>query len=244
MKLGLAIKHFINRFGYDIRYHRPFFDNIVKPLGIQTILDIGANDGMYAKEMNERFPTAKIFAFEPLSDCFARLSEVAKVHTAIIPLNTGLGSEHGSFLIERSSFHPSSSLLPMSALHKALYPKSAISKKEKISITRLDDIAKTIDIKQPLMIKIDVQGYEGKVIEGGTETLRKASVIQIETSFFALYESQPLFNDIAEHMRSLGFSYYGALQTHYSKKTGLPMYEDSIFISNATLRRFEEAEIA
>ena len=39
--------------------------------------------------------------------------------------------------------------------------------------------------------------YEGKVIEGGKDTLSKASIIQIETSFFPLYEGQPLFDDIA-----------------------------------------------
>lgn len=243
MKLGLVVKQLINRFGYDVRYHRPLYDIIIKPLGIQTILDIGANDGHYSKEASRLFPNAAIIAFEPLSDCFQRLLEVSKVHPNITPLQIGLGAESGSFEIEKSSFHPSSSLLPMSALHKTLYPKSAVTKKESITIARLDDIAKTVEMRVPLMAKIDVQGYEGKVIEGGADTLKKASVIQIETSFFPLYEGQPLFNDIAEQLGRLGFLYYGALQTHYSKKTNRPMYEDSLFISRDIAERFEQEEV-
>lgn len=244
MKLGLTVKHLINRFGYDVRYYRPLFDLTVAPFAIKTILDIGANDGHFAKVMSEQFPNAHIFAFEPLSDCFNHLSEVAKLYKNITPIQSGLGTQHGSMEIERSDFHPSSSLLPMSALHKKLYPKSAVSTKETISITRLDDIAKTIDIALPLMVKIDVQGYEGKVIEGGKETLSKASFIQIETSFFSLYEGQPLFTDIAEQLHALGFSYYGALQTHYSKKTGRPMYEDSLFIHTLVRSQFESQELS
>ena len=244
MKLKIILKRLVNRFGYDVRYYHPLLEIVVQPLGIQTILDIGANDGLYAQEMSVRFPNATIIAFEPLPDCFARLSEIAKIHNTITPIQSGLGAESGSFEIERSSFHPSSSLLPMSALHKKLYPKSAKVTKERITIARLDEIAKTLTIKLPLLVKIDVQGYEGKVIEGGKDTLSKASIIQIETSFFPLYEGQPLFDDIATQLHAIEFTYYGALQTHYSKKTGRPMYEDSLFIHNTVRSEFEKQELS
>ena len=60
MNLRMTLKKVLNRFGYDIRYHRPFYETIVMPLGIQTILDIGANTGHYTKEMRERFPQARM----------------------------------------------------------------------------------------------------------------------------------------------------------------------------------------
>ena len=243
MGFGMKIKGLINRFGYDVRYHRPLYDIVIGPLGIKTVLDIGANDGKYSLEMCERFPDARIYAFEPLADCFSRLSEVAKQHPNIIPFDTALGEETGALDIERSSFHPSSSILRMSSLHKKLYPKSAATIKERIKVARLDDIMRGQAIENPLLIKIDVQGYEGSVIRGGAETIRRAACIQVETSFFSLYEGQPLFDDVAKMLHELGFHYYGALQTHWSKTTGHPMYEDSLFISEKIREQFEQAEL-
>jgi FkbM family methyltransferase len=243
MNIYLKIKQLLHRFGYDIRYHHPFYETVIEPLGIITILDIGANSGHYSKEMNARFPKAIIYAFEPLGDCFTELEALAKNIPNIHPLHYALGDENAEQDIERSTFHPSSSLLSMTSLHTTLYPKSAGSTKERITIKRLDDIAPTLSLTAPLLVKIDVQGYEDKVIDGGTETLKKAAAILVETSFFPLYEGQPLFTDIAEKLSRLGFSYYGSYHTHYSKKTGRAMYEDSVFISEDTRKHFETEEL-
>lgn len=243
MKLYLHLKTLLQRFGYDIRYHRPFYPTIVQPLGIQTILDVGANNGHYSKEMTKLFPNATVYSFEPLIDCFKEIEILAKTNPNIHPFHCALGDQNTSQDIDRNTFHPSSSILPMTTLHTTLYPKSIGSTKEHIVVKRLDDIAKTLTLTTPLLVKIDVQGYEDKVIEGGAETLKKADIILVETSFFTLYKGQPLFNAIAEKLSGLGFSYYGSYHTHYSAKTGHPLYEDSVFISRNVQKKFEAAEL-
>jgi hypothetical protein len=74
------------------------------------------------------------------------------------------------------------------------------------------------------------KGFEDKVINGGRKTIGKAAVVIVETSFVPLYEKQPLFADIHDLMKNLGFSYYGDAARHYSKDTNKLIYEDSIFI--------------
>jgi len=111
-------------------------------------------------------------------------------------------------------------------------PKTAGVQIETIHIARLDDVAKDISIKGKVVIKIDVQGFEDKVIAGGTETFKRASLILIETSFVELYEGQPLFGDIHDQLRALGFSYYGSAAEHRNQKTGELLYQDSIFVRN------------
>lgn len=224
----MRIKKLLRRKGYDIVRYHSFFDSTLKPLGIQTVLDIGANTGEYSKEMRALLPHAQIYAFEPLHDCFARLSAALPGDERFHALNVALGDSNEEAVIQRSSFHPSSSLLPMSDLHKTLYPKSKDATEETIQVMRLDDAVQDISFETPLFIKMDVQGFEDKVIKGGPNTLAKASALQIETSFVPLYEGQPLFDDIYQLVRSMGFVYRGEVARHYNKQDQL-IYQDSIF---------------
>lgn len=225
----MRIKKALRRQGYDIVRYHSFFDSTLKPLGIKTVFDIGANTGEYSKEMRALLPHAHIYAFEPLGDCFAHLEATMHGDQRFHALNVALGDSNGESIIQRSSFHPSSSLLPMSDLHKKLYPKSKDATEETIQVMRLDDAVKDISFETPLFIKMDVQGFEDKVIKGGPNTLAKAAALQIETSFVPLYEGQPLFDDIYQLVRSLGFAYRGEVARHYNKEDQL-IYQDSIFI--------------
>ena len=238
MGIALTIKKALLRYGYDVKYYRPFYETILASQGIKSVLDIGANDGHYAKRMLELFPNAKVFSFEPLPDCYERLSALAKEYPAITPIHTALGSEKATLTMERSSFHPSSSMLHMTELHKRIYPKSATRAAEAVpvSVDRLDTIAETLPLAEPFFAKIDVQGYEDKVIEGGKKTLSRAVCIIVETSYLHLYEHQPLFKDVHDLVTSLGFSYCGSLERHYDKDN-FPTYEDAIFLRNDLLKR-------
>ena len=229
----MFIKKILRSLGYDIRYYHSYWDTVVAPCHIQTVFDIGANNGEYSKEIFAHIPEAEVYAFEPLSDCFETLTKSFEGNPHMHAFKTALGDSLGETTIERSSFHPSSSLLPMAKLHKELYPKTADSTKEKIAIARLDDVAKNIDIKGKLMIKIDVQGFEDKVIAGGKNTFARASVILVETSFVELYEGQPLFSDINKLLVDLGFSYGGVATEHRDKKTGELLYQDSLFVKKS-----------
>jgi FkbM family methyltransferase len=226
----MVIKKFLRRFGYDVRYYFPFWETVVLPRDITTVFDIGANNGEFSKEVFSHIPGARVYAFEPLSDCFATMEKALGTNPHFHGFNIALGDTSGTGTIQRSSFHPSSSLRTMAALHKTLYPKTAGAKTETIQIARLDDVAKDISIEGNLMLKLDVQGFEDKVIAGGTETLKHASLVLIETSFVELYEDQPLFGDIHNQLRDLGFSYHGAAAEHRNPQTGELLYQDSIFI--------------
>ena len=56
-------------------------------------------------------------------------------------------------------------------------------------------------------IKIDVQGGELGIFINGTKTLETVSFIHTEVSFIELYEGQPLFADVDQFLRSLGFRF-------------------------------------
>jgi FkbM family methyltransferase len=226
----MAIKNLLRRFGYDVRYYHPFWETVVVPLDITTVLDIGANNGEFSKETLTHLPEAQVYAFEPLGDCFQTLQKTFAKESRVHGYNVALSDTAGTSVIHRSSFHPSSSMRTMAALHKTLYPKTAGESEETVTMARLDDVAQDIPFNGNVMIKIDVQGFEDKVITGGTETFKRAKLVLIETSFVELYEGQPLFGDIHDQLRALGFSYRGAASEHRNPNTGELLYQDSIFV--------------
>lgn len=226
----MLVKKMLRALGFDIRRHHSLHATVLKHHDIKTVLDIGANDGHWSQEMRALLPKARIYAFEPLRDCFDRAQERLSNDKNFHAFNVGLGDTDTITHIERSSFHPSSSLLRMSPLHKELYPKSANSKRESITLRRLDSFGRELELMPGILIKMDVQGFEDRVIGGGRTVFAKASVVIAETAFIALYENQPLFGDIHDLMRSLGFTYRGNCGEHFSSKTGERIYEDSVFV--------------
>jgi hypothetical protein len=95
---------------------------------------------------------------------------------------------------------------------------------------RLDTVARTLDLRDPLLIKMDVQGYEDRVLRGGEQTVKRAQVLLVETSFARLYEEQALFEDVHDILRAWGFRYAGSLDQLLNPRTGQALQQDSIFV--------------
>ncbi len=229
----MQIKGLLRKRGYDLVRYRSFWDDVAKPLQPQTILDIGANDGAFAERMRKQFPNARIISFEPLKDAYEALNKRMEGDKNFVAYNIALGESAGQTVIHRSASNPSSSLLPMGALHKKLYPHTAEHTDETIEIKRLDDVLNPQTLQKPLVIKIDVQGFEAGVIRGGQKIIKTADIVLVENSFVTLYEGQALFGEIHELMQQLGFSYRGRSETHYNEKTREPIYEDSVFMKSS-----------
>jgi FkbM family methyltransferase len=230
MSAIMTIKKLLRKRGLDVVKYHSFWDDIAKPRGIETILDIGANDGSFAQWLREQFPEAEIISFEPLNEPFERLMERMEGDEKFRAYNVALGETAGTQMIHHSASHPSSSLLPMATLHKELYPHSVEHIDETIRIERLDDLMRSEHLDSPILAKIDVQGFEAGVIKGGRETLSKADIVLVENSFVTLFEGQALFGEIHSLMQSLGFAYRGRSEVHYDPHTKMPIYEDSVFI--------------
>jgi hypothetical protein len=121
----------------------------------------------------------------------------------------------------------------MAELHKSAFPFSADNTAVKVRVERLDDFASQLTLIEPMLVKIDVQGYEGHVLRGGQETIRQASVVIVETSFEQLYEGQPLFPDVNRMLTEWGFTYLGGLDQFGDPQDNRPLQQDSVFVRRA-----------
>ena len=202
----------------------------LKDLGINTIIDIGANIGQFAQMIHKVLPTASIFSFEPIDDCYQKLIKNMADVPNFYAFNYALGDTDTDMEMHVNDFTASSSLLPMMDLHKQCFPYTAHECIKKVKVKQLDVAARGLDFDGNLLVKIDVQGYEDKVIRGGQRVLSQAKVLIVETTFERLYDGQPLFKDVYDLLSNMGFSYMGNFQQMKSPLDGGVLQADSIFV--------------
>ena len=195
----------------------------------KTILDIGANDGYSVTLFRQIFPDARIVSFEPLADCFQIVQTKIQEHPPGKAFHCALGDADESSIIHRSEFTPSSSLLPMDQIHREEFPHSARSTEEKITVRRLDGMLSELKLESPFIAKLDVQGFEDRVIRGGEQTFRKASAIVVELSAYSLYKGQATFSGVHSQLESMGFVFRGTIDQMYGPKDGRILQFDGLF---------------
>lgn len=230
MPITFIINNFLRKYlGIEIRKYKEDYRWLTR-LNISTVVDIGANEGQFALKFSKILPSADFYCFEPIGSCFNTLkSNLANVKCKLFPY--ALGDENAEMEINVYDHNPSSSLLEMAELHKSVFDKSFdIKSREKISVKILDEILEDELNNKSYLVKIDVQGFEDKVIKGGKNVISQAKVIIIEMSYVELYQEQKLFNDIYSLLISLGFSFKGNLAQSINPKNGEVLYSDSIFI--------------
>lgn len=232
------VKSLINRAVAPFHMELAYSHLVVRPetkldwlrsLDIRTVLDVGANDGAFAGDIAAKLPDAHVISFEPLRDVYEELRRRCPP-PRFRAYNFALGDADGRTQIRRSRFSPSSSLLPMLELHTSAFPHTTEEGVDDIEVRRLDSL--DLRIEPNLMVKLDVQGYEDKVIKGGAETIKKAVCVLTEVSFEPLYAGQPLFEDIQAMLRELGFEYKGSWQQLPDPRDGRILQADAIFLKS------------
>jgi FkbM family methyltransferase len=218
--------------GLDIRRVDPTENNYVwlAKHNISAVLDIGANTGQFAQMIHKILPHAAIFSFEPIEGCYNHLVKnminVPNFHA----FNYALGDTDTNMQMHVKDYTPSSSLLPMADLHVQAFPYTANEHIEEVKIRRLDEVAQELDFAGNLLVKIDVQGYEDRVIRGGQNVISQAKVLIVETTFERLYDGQLLWKDIFDLLSNMGFRYMGNFSQMKSPLDGSILQADSIFL--------------
>ena len=175
-----------------------------------TIIDAGANVGQFALTAAQRFPMAEIHCFEPVPDVYEILKSNVKRTPKIHTYNCAVGDINGKIQFYRNDYTPASSIMVIQGDQEDHNRTNCEAKRTKIievDIFRLDDLGSTfgINIKQPALLKLDVQGYEKKVLQGADKILECINYIVLEAAFVKLYENQPLFDELHQMLYGIDF---------------------------------------
>jgi len=200
---------------------------------ITTILDCGANAGQYVADLKKAGWAGKVYSFEPLSDAYEKLRARAGASEQWQAFHFALGEKNEQSTIQIAGNSYSSSLLQFSTDFKELRPDASPVGSETVTIRRLDDVVKeeSLSFDGPVMLKLDVQGFELSVLRGALETLPLVSVLQCELALIPSYEGGATFVEVREFLRERGFVLAHLIDGHVNHETGELREVDGIFLN-------------
>ncbi|MGG5812286.1 FkbM family methyltransferase [Falsiroseomonas sp. CW058] len=150
----------MDEIAFHTRLHRP-----------GVILDVGAHDGLLTLPL-ARLPGARVIAFEPLPPAFARLRAAVLAEPRPLPVTLrteALGRAPGRLLLSV----PVLGGVPAEQWASTAKDYAAF---DGLEVQRIEVEVTTIDalgLAELQHVKLDAEGAEGEVLEGGRETLRR-----------------------------------------------------------------------
>jgi FkbM family methyltransferase len=240
VRLNLALQRGLRRAGFELHPYSPGpvpqeedvrRVKLLRAIGVDLVLDVGANAGQYARRLRLAGYEGRIVSFEPLSDAFAALERNAARDPLWSARRVALGDEDGSSEIHVAGNSWSSSLLEMGERHLASAPESAYVASETVDVARLDSIWPDVvrDGEKPFL-KLDVQGFEMHALRGARENLDQVAGVQVELALTKLYEGDSPWREVVDHLEEKGFQLAGLEPGFEDPDSGRMLQADGIFI--------------
>lgn len=162
-----------------------------------VVFDIGAADGSWTQHALQVWPDAHYVCFEPLVERRASLDKLVAQHPGQVSLQAcGVGDVEGELSLGVTDFLWDSSFA---------YGGSSA---RKVTVRRLDSLFSEGAIPRPSFVKIDVQGFEKRVIEGGEDVLKNTDFVLMECTFIAFCDEMRTLDKSIAFMSERGFIPY------------------------------------
>jgi FkbM family methyltransferase len=214
--MGLS-REIARLFGYDLmRYKKSFrfeatLDRLLKNHDFNCVLDIGANNGWFSGHCIKKLGSVPVYSFEPANTLAQGLREKAagRPHWKIV--QAALGDQAGEAMLNLSG--GSGVFNSLNAANPEFVDRFSelnFVGSETVTVTTLDAFARenALADHDGLLIKIDTQGHDFKVLKGGKETLASARAVIIELPFQNIYDTTESYRDILDFMDEAGFDIY------------------------------------
>jgi FkbM family methyltransferase len=234
----IQTREIVRRYGWDINVV-PLTggvagERLLKLLKVQNIdfvIDVGANQGQYARQLFALGYAGRVLSFEPLSSAYHKLQIASAAYPNWeVAERCAVGDADDEIEINISQNSFSSSLLSIHPTHTSVAPDSQYIGKEKVKIIRLDSILpKYLQQASAPFLKIDVQGFEEQVLAGASAILPKVKGLQLELSLVELYKGGKLFEEMLGKVLELGFELHNLFPEFTDEKSGRLLQVDAVF---------------
>lgn len=190
----------------------------------ETVFDVGAFRGDFARACLAEWPDVVTHSFEPL--------EPTPLDVAVFPRwfwhTCAIGNECDVVVIHRNVFVPSSSMLPMAELHEEAFPYTKGSEEVKVGMVTLEEMSELI-IERALL-KIDVQGFELEVLKGAGEFITAFRAVVLEVSHETLYHGAPTPEELCAWLDAHGFTYSKRVDELKHPRGGELLQSDELWV--------------
>ena len=157
-----GLKNLLTPFLRSTQYERVFSSSFFSNVRTGDIVwDIGANVGWYSRELALKVgPSGRVVAFEPVPSCYRKLHEICSGLESVIAFNFALGSRDDliDMVVEDD---------PLASTHHFVYQKKTLEKQTvAVPVRSAESFVVEHPYLFPNLIKVDVEGQEGAVLEG------------------------------------------------------------------------------
>jgi FkbM family methyltransferase len=162
-----------------------------------VVYDIGAADGSWTRHAMKYWPHSSFVCFEPLAERRVALEQLKKDYPGKVNfLPCGVGDVDGEL-----SFGVTEFLWDSSFAYAGTSSRS-------VPIHKLDTLLYQGIMPPPAFIKIDVQGYEKRVLDGGMLAMQSTDLILMECTFFKFCEDMRTLDVTIAYMAERNFIPY------------------------------------
>lgn len=162
----------------------------------QVVYDIGAADGGWTRMALRHWPASRFVCFEPLAERQAALVALAAERPGQVEVRAcGLGDADGELSLGVTDFLWDSSFAYAGRIART------------VPVRRLDSLV-AAGLPRPDFLKIDVQGFEVRVVRGGRDSVIAADLVLMECAFFPFCPEMRSLDRTVAIMAELGFVPY------------------------------------
>ena len=218
------------RHSLEFRYLDPEIVGLLRMFGVDLVLDVGANRGQFARELIRAGYEGRIISFEPQSDAHADLVEASRSQPQwTVAQRCAIGDRTDTAILYVAGNSESSSLLPMLATHQAAAPASRYVSSERVPMHRLDEvIANEVASAAKPFLKLDVQGFARRALDGAGRILHRIVGIQVELDLVPLYGGGVLIEEMLPRLRGLDFAVYKLVPGFTDRRSGRLLQVDGV----------------
>ena len=196
---------------------------LLPKLGIDCLLDVGANQGQYGSMLRRSGYKGRIVSFEPVKASFDILRAKAAKDPQWSVYNYALGATAGESMIHVSRSTVMASFLDATEFSHEQFPEGMqVTRDEKVTIQTLDAVFSLVTegLKSPrVFLKMDTQGYDLQVFAGAKRSLPQVRGLQTEISIQAIYEGMPDYLESLATYTKAGFVMTGLYPVSRDKRT-------------------------
>lgn len=189
---------------------------------INVIMDIGSMDGGDAVFFKKYFDHALVYSIEGLPENYDKF---IKNLDDVIGIKSVMANYDGTCKYHQKNIN---------GIH-GIYDRgqSYGNKIIDLECVRLDTLCKIYNIKQPDMIKIDVEGATFDVLEGCGDLINNIKIMHIETETYPFFRNQRLHDEVCEWLSNKNFR---CIDVTFAEITPKCFQSDSVWINKKFMK--------
>lgn len=223
--IRFRLRQFLRTFGVRFRSGTPSARDMdaicahLSGLGFEpkTIIDVGVADGTL--ELYRHFETPYLVLIEPMIEFKSSINAILTRYSGeshYVAVGRADGQVEFGVGANVADFHNAKPIVDGAAMTRT------------VRTARLDALVEHVG--GPVLLKIDVEGFELEVIDGAPEILKKVEVAILETRLFDIFGGTPIFSQVCARMAAEGFEVYDIIDTIARPLDGAMVMCDIVFV--------------